>query len=52
MWGTWPTQLVEYVTLDLKIVSSRPTLGIDLSFKKDIYIDVKHIYNLNYSFKI
>ena len=30
---TWLAQLMEPVTLDLKVVSSTPTLGIELTWK-------------------
>ena len=29
--GTWLAQLVECVTLDLRVVSSSPTLGIEIT---------------------
>lgn len=34
LWGAWPAQLVEYVTLDLGVVSLSFTLGLDLTYKK------------------
>ena len=33
--GTSLAQLVEHVTLDLRVVSSSPTLGIELTLKKN-----------------
>ena len=30
-WGAWLAQLVEYATLGLRIVSSSPTLGIEIT---------------------
>ena len=29
--GAWLAQLVEHVTLDLRVVSSSPTLGLELT---------------------
>ena len=29
MWGAWLAQLVEHATLDLRVVSSSPTLGME-----------------------
>jgi len=31
IWGTWLSQLVEHMTLDLRIMSSGPTLGIEIT---------------------
>ena len=31
--GAWVTQLVERVTLDLGVVSSSPTLGVEITLK-------------------
>ena len=36
-WDTWLAQLVEDVTFDLRIVSSSPTLGVEITFKSGIY---------------
>ena len=33
-WGAWLAQSVKHVTLDLRVVSSSPMLGIELTFKK------------------
>ena len=30
-WGTWLAQSIEHVTLDLGVVSSSPTLGIEIT---------------------
>ena len=30
-WGTWLAQLVEHVTLDLKVVSSNLTLSVEIT---------------------
>ena len=32
-WGTWLAQSVEHVTLDLRVVSSCPTLGVKITYK-------------------
>ena len=32
--GTWLAQSVEFVTLDLGVVSSSPTLGVEFTLKK------------------
>ena len=29
LWGAWMAQLVEHVTLDLRVMSSSPTLGME-----------------------
>lgn len=33
IWGTWPVQSVEHMTLDFRVVSSSPILGIHLILK-------------------
>ena len=35
--SSWLAQSVEHVTLDLEVVSSSPTLGIEITFKKRAY---------------
>ena len=35
LWGTWLAQLIEYVTLDLGVVSSTPVLGVELTRQID-----------------
>ena len=30
-WGAWLVQLVEYVTLDISVVSSSPTLSVEIT---------------------
>ena len=30
-WGAWLAQLEEYTTLDLGIMSTRPTLGVEIT---------------------
>lgn len=35
--GAWLAQSVEYVTLDLRVVSSSTTLGVELAFKTKKY---------------
>lgn len=32
--GIWLTQLVEHVTLNLRVVSSSPKLGVEISYKR------------------
>ena len=32
--GTWPAQSAERATLDLRVTSSSPTLGVELTYKK------------------
>ena len=34
LWGATMAQLVQYLTLDLRVVSSSPTLGVDSTLKK------------------
>ena len=34
VWGAWLVQLVEHEILGLGVVSSSPTLGIDITLKK------------------
>ena len=31
LWGTWLAQLEEHMTLDFKVVSSSPILGVEIS---------------------
>ena len=33
-WGTWLVQLVEHMTLDFRVVSPSPMLGVELTLKK------------------
>jgi len=37
IWGAWLAQSVEHMTLDLGVVSSSPTLGLDIIFLKKKY---------------
>ena len=34
MWDTWLAHSVEHVILDLRVVSSSPALGVELTLKK------------------
>lgn len=40
--GMWLVQSVEHVTLDFRVVSSSPTLGIKLIVKKRGGVEVRH----------
>ena len=45
--GTWLAQLVEHVTLDLRVMRSSPGMGIELTKNiknKNIYIIMKRKY--------
>ena len=33
IWGVWLAKSVEYVTLDLRVVSLSPTLGAEITYK-------------------
>ena len=33
-WNVWLAQLVEHMTLDLRVVNSSPTLDFEIIFKK------------------
>jgi len=35
-WGAWLAQLVERKTLDLEVISSSPTLGVEITLKKEL----------------
>ena len=35
IWGAWLAQSVEHATLDLEVVSSSSTLGVEITFKKE-----------------
>ena len=37
-WGVWLAQSVEHVTLDLGVVSSSPTLDVEITYKKVILL--------------
>ena len=36
-WGAWLAQSEEHVTLDLRIMSSSPMLGIEVILKKNFF---------------
>lgn len=33
-WGAWLAGLVEHMNLDVRVLSSSPTLGIEITYKK------------------
>ena len=43
MWGTWLAQTVEHVTLDLKVMSLSPMLGVEIT-KNLIFYFLKIFY--------
>ena len=43
--GLWLAQSVEHVTFDLKVVSLSPTLGVEITLKKNLSLRILLIYS-------
>lgn len=49
--GNWLAQLVEHLTLDLRVIGLSPTLGVELTFKKFFFYCIFYFFfHVNHSY--